>query len=229
METHKKVLWVSRYAPPVRAQIRALQQMFGWDVEIDREDIRNATDIRDRFERYGYHDLVMVTPLATIDHLCREGLRPLYARMVTTAPRPRQKPDLAFRRQEYWFAGFQRVEDVWLDLRPVTPIRRRHVLRFTENPLRDAERSEIMRLLGEPKISDDVESFRDGDDLLARYRASGADDLLVVASHSVLDQLAERRVFPLVAEFSEGEFQALRRCYGLEMRFIELTDSPVQP
>lgn len=230
METRKKVLWVSRKdQSPLRAQIALLRRMFGSDVEIDHLDIRNALQIRDRFERYGYHDLVTVTPLATIDHVCCEGLRPLYADMVTAAPQKGRQPDLEFRGQRFWFAGFRRVEDVWLDVQEVEPSRRRHVIRFTGNPLRDAERSEIMRLLGEPQITDDVELFRDGDDLLARYRASGADDLLVVAPHSVFDQLAQQRIRPLVAEFTEGRFQRLARCTGLTMEFAELGDSPVRP
>ena len=115
-----KILWVSRHAS-LLVQRAALQAVFGADCEVVHRDIGNAGAVAAEYRRGGYTDLVCVVPMATLDHICREGLNPLWAEMVETPTSDGRAPDLAFGAKKFWFTGFKRVKGMGLDLVPVEP------------------------------------------------------------------------------------------------------------
>jgi hypothetical protein len=64
--------------------------------------------------------------------------------------------------------------------------------------------AELRRLFGEDVvIEQDPKPFDSVDDILNRFRQSGADELLVVAPLSVIAQLVQRGVKPLWAEMEQ--------------------------
>ncbi len=97
--------------------------------------------------------------------------------------------------------------------------------------------AELRRLFGEDVvIEQDPKPFDSVDDILARFRASGADELLIVAPLSVIAQIVQRGVKPLWAEMQacspdEAEVEAAGRYYrfvrfrriaGIEIKFEEV-------
>jgi len=63
--------------------------------------------------------------------------------------------------------------------------------------------SELKRLFGDDvEIIQDPQPFSSADDIIERFRASGADELLVVAPLSVIAQLVQRGIKPLWAEMA---------------------------
>ena len=99
--------------------------------------------------------------------------------------------------------------------------------------------TELKRLFGDDvEIIKDPQPFSSADDIIERFRASGADELLVVAPLSVIAQLVQRGIKPLWAEMEavsnpeEAEteasgryyrFRRFRRIVGVEIKFEDLT------
>jgi len=99
--------------------------------------------------------------------------------------------------------------------------------------------SELKRLFGDDvEIIQDPKPFDNADDIINRFRASGADELLVVAPLSVVAQLVQRGIKPLWAEMevvsspedAEVEvagryyrFVRFRRISGVEIKFEEVS------
>jgi len=100
--------------------------------------------------------------------------------------------------------------------------------------------AELRRLFGEEVvIEQDPKPFDSADDILNRFRASGADELVIVAPLSVIAQIVQRGVKPLWAEMEvcspdEAEVEAagrhyrfvrFRRIVGIEIKFEEVSPS----
>ena len=101
----------------------------------------------------------------------------------------------------------------------------------------------LERLFGEVEIIQDPKPFDSADDILSRFHASGADEIVVVAPLSVIAALTQRGIKPLWAEMelvndpSQAEveaagryyrFRRFRRVIGIEIRFEELTEGGEQ-
>jgi len=216
------ILWVSQH-PPVPAQVVALREMYGpafGGIVHSRE--RNAQSVAREFWSGSYRDLVAVVPLATLDHLCREGLQPLWAEMVGT-PQAGRKPDLDFRGMRLWFVGYKRVRGVTLELAPADPQPRTRILRVTRHSASSEEIAELRRLFGGGvAVEDDSRPFSDGREILDRVARAGADDLLVVAPYSVMDQIVRGGRKPLWAKVVGGRFVSLHRVQGVRIDFEEV-------
>lgn len=219
-----RILWVSRHAP-LAVQVRELVVMFGADCEVVHRDIPNSAQLAAEFNRGGYADLVCVVPLATLDHICREGLKPLWADMVETTPADGREPDLAFGGKMFWFTGFRRVTGVSLDLVAVESrgdVRR--VLRVTRHSMQEAEFSELQRLFGMAR-GDVVTCAVDRIDervVVDLARREGADEVVLVAPYSVFDALCRRCKSPLYAVVIDGVFVSLHRVQGVTIKFEEV-------
>jgi len=99
----------------------------------------------------------------------------------------------------------------------------------------ESQIAELRRLFGEDVvIEQDPQPFDSVDDILNRFRQSGADELLVVAPLSVIAQLVQRGVKPLWAEMEQVtdpslaeteaagryyRFVRFRRITGIEIKF----------
>lgn len=108
------VLWVSRHTP-LRSQVTELRRLFGPDttVEQDNRPFDSAEEIARRYREGGYDDLVVVAPLSVLDHLCRMGLRPLWAEMVEEGDPA--KVEVRARGAGYRFDRFRRVKRVTVE------------------------------------------------------------------------------------------------------------------
>ncbi len=212
------VLWVSQH-PPLPSQERELKRLYGPDTRVVHSREGNAQAVAREFRSGGYRDLVAVVPLATLDYLCREGLKPLWAEMVET-PQEGRKPDLDFRGKRLWFTGFKRVGGVTLELAPAQPESRTRILRATRHPASREELADIRRLFGERvEVVEDDRPFRDGREVLDWAARAGADDLLVVAPYSVMDQIVQSGRKPLWARIVGGRFDSLHRVQGIRIDF----------
>ncbi|HNU76171.1 MAG TPA: hypothetical protein PKL88_00440 [bacterium] len=103
----KKILWLSRHEP-LPFQAAELERLFG-EVEI-RQDVnpfKNAEEIKQRFERGGYDDLVVVAPLWVIFYLTELGVYPLWADMQEVSFG--EKFHLTFNGRFYLFNRFKRI------------------------------------------------------------------------------------------------------------------------
>ena len=77
----KEILWLSRHRPLPR-QYAELRRLFGEVlVHHDADAFASAEDIKKRFDKGGYDDIVVVAPLWVIAHLLNLGIKPLYAQM----------------------------------------------------------------------------------------------------------------------------------------------------
>lgn len=227
----KRILWVSRHSPfGVVRQIETLKGMYGADCEVVHRDIPNSAMIATEYKRGDYSDLVCVVPLAGLDHICREGLQPLWAEMVESQPADGRAPDLDFRGKRFWFDRYRRVRGVSLELdRPVGSDETYTVgvLRATRHPATPEEVSALERALTGDRtyhveLIESPQSFRDGREILDRMRREGASELLIVAPYSVIDQVVRAGVYPLWAEFADRRFVALHRVVGVKIDFEEL-------
>ena len=103
-----------------------------------------------------------------------------------------------------------------------------------------SQEAELKRLFGDNVvIEQDPEPFSSVEDIISRFQASGADELLVVAPLSVIAQLVQRGIKPLWAEMEvvqnpdEAEVEAAGRYYrfvrfrriaGIEIKFEDVKE-----
>lgn len=96
---------------------------------------------------------------------------------------------------------------------------------------------ELERLFGPVELIHDPESFTTADKIVEKFRKSGADEMVIVAPLSVIDQLVQRGIRPLYAEMTqvhEGQydvdvngrkfiFQRFTRIVGIKVEKEELS------
>ena len=222
-----KILWISRHAPyGVRAQMDALRGMFGDDVQVVHKDIPNAQAAAREFHQGGYTDVAAVVPMATLAHLVREGLHPLWSEMGQEPPQDGRAPDLQFRGTRFWFAGFKRVQGLSLELAPVvqdhTVLR---VLRVTRHEPSNTEVRALKDAFGEG-VTNTTVNIQFGRDPVATLRQEmareNAQEALVVAPYGVYDQLVKSGLRPLYAKMEGGRFVSLHRLMGVRLQLEDL-------
>lgn len=116
----KKVLWVSQHTMQ-GVQMGALRRMYGSDVRVD-EDTRpfdNAQTIIKRFRDGGYDDVIVVAPYSVLDHMCKLGLKPLWA--LAEQVFDAKQADWSVKGRHYRFLGFSRVQELKLVLEDLGP------------------------------------------------------------------------------------------------------------
>jgi len=102
----------------------------------------------------------------------------------------------------------------------------------------ESQVKELRRLFGDDVIVEqDPQPFSSADDIVNRFRESGADELVIVAPLSVIAQVVQRGIKPLWAEMqqvdnkSEAETEAAGRFYrfvrfrriaGIEIKFEDV-------
>jgi hypothetical protein len=107
MNQVKKILWLSRHQP-LAVQIAELERMFGRiDVRQDVNPFNNAQEIKQRFERGGYDDLVVVAPLWLILKLTEFGIKPLWAEMLPVGKT--EEYHICYNGRFYFFNRFRRI------------------------------------------------------------------------------------------------------------------------
>lgn len=91
------------------------------------------------------------------------------------------------------------------------------------NPL-EKQKEELKRIFGEVEILIDTQPFSNADDVITRFKAANADEMVTVAPLSVIDQLCQRGVQPLFAEMEvvqDGEYDVVAA--GRKYKFLKFT------
>lgn len=220
-----RILWISQH-PPLEIQKRELKNLFGAETEIVHRSWRNAQRIASRFRADNYTDIVCVVPLATLDHICRQGVNPLWAQM-SEEPVGGREPDLSLPDgREFWFDSFKRVREVGLEEEPEKAKRndkQYRILRMTQHRPSQSEIDELKRIFGsEVQVDTDQHEFEDAQEVRERFQASGADELVLVAPYSVYKDLCQEGIEPLRAEYDGTEFRGFYRVTGLKLKLEEL-------
>lgn len=97
------------------------------------------------------------------------------------------------------------------------------MFRCTRHPASSSEFAAYREAFGQAVAAvEDTRPFRDGREVLERFQRARADELLVVAPYSVIDQLVRGGIKPLWAEFVDNRFVALHRVQGVRIDFQEL-------
>lgn len=111
----KRILWMSRHEPH-EAQLAELRRLFGDDVVVEQESrpFDSAEAIARRYRSGRCDDLVVVAPLSVLDHLCRMGLKPLWAESVEEND-PARVHFSGARGQGFRFVRFRRVKRLTLE------------------------------------------------------------------------------------------------------------------
>ena len=106
-----KLLWLSENHKPLPVQKEWLRRRFG-EVEIfeDVNSFKNAREIKRRYDAGGYDEILVVAPLSVIDHLCRLGIKPLYAEMKEV--KKFEKWDLVYNGRYYRFITIKRIAGI---------------------------------------------------------------------------------------------------------------------
>ena len=71
---HKKILWLSRFAPAQGKQTVELRRLFGYDVVPTHRDIPNAERAAEFFRNNGFDAVVAVVPEAVFERLSAQDL-----------------------------------------------------------------------------------------------------------------------------------------------------------
>lgn len=96
---------------------------------------------------------------------------------------------------------------------------------------------ELERLFGPVELLHDSESFTTADRIVEKFRRSGAQEMVIVAPLSVIDQLVQRGIRPLYAEMTQVHdglydvavngrkfiFQRFTRIVGIKIEKEELS------
>jgi len=112
----KKILWVSRHdiLPSQRAE---LNRLFG-EVEVrkDPRPFSSAEEIKERFQKGGYDEIVVVAPLSVIARLTELEIRPLWAEMEQCDP---SEAEVEAAGRWYRFRGFKRIKGIRIEFEEV--------------------------------------------------------------------------------------------------------------
>lgn len=91
------------------------------------------------------------------------------------------------------------------------------------NPL-EKQKEELKRIFGEVEILIDTQPFSNADNIVDRFFAAKADEMVVVAPLSVIDQLCQRGIQPLFAEMEvvqNDEYDVVAA--GRKYKFLKFT------
>lgn len=106
---YKKIIWFSRH-PAMESQKRELERLFG-QVEVIQysKTFASAQELVRVYKELQGEDLVVVAPLSVIDHLCRQGLKPLWAEMEIVK---REDAEMEASGRFFRFKEFKRIKKI---------------------------------------------------------------------------------------------------------------------
>jgi len=116
-----KILWVSRHKA-LLSQIAWLRERFG-EIEIVFSPITvgpnpapSAQQVVSLMRQLGCREVVVVAPLSVIDHICRLGVKPLWAEMQQVGP---EEAEVEVAGRFYRFVRFRRIRRLALEFEEV--------------------------------------------------------------------------------------------------------------
>lgn len=227
-----KIAWYGPEAPdgnpsrPTPRQLAALQSRFGVaPSDIDpRGQLRNAAAGVADFRRSGADDLVVIAPLAVLDHVLREGVRPIWSGAEVV---DRSHPEAEWEVKGRWFrfTEFKRLTGLELKTEPAQPLRAKRpavVAWLTRHTCDAAQRTALQALYGPGVVvkphAGELGNARGTMGIIA---GMNADDVVIVAPLSLIDELTKLAggTGPLHGVMKDGRFVEFRRVIGLELQY----------
>ena len=200
----KKIIWFSQH-DPLQKQIVELEGLFG-QVEIVRDTgtFSDADHVVRRYIKSKAVEIVAVAPLHSIDQITKRGIYPLYAEM---APAVGENHDVIARGKKFTFNRFTRIKKIKIIKEELKPDKTflKKIMWFSRHEPIQKQIDELNRLFGQVGVIIDPNPISSADDIIDRFKKSGADDLGVVAPLSVIQQLTKQEIFPLRAEMKPGK------------------------
>lgn len=220
----KKIFWCAQHQPIARQKIE-LKKIFGQDVQIWHQWIRNARQIADAFRKSGALEIVLLSPLATMEHVLKQGLFPLWVETEQVAPDHPQAEIGPIKSRWFRFVKFSRLRAIGLEyekkLQPLKKVGR--ILWLSRHEIQTETKAEIRRLYGETEIRKVVHqgNWMDARKISQLLKDEQAGDVVLVAPLSVFDALCKQGIKPIQVKLSQGH-QTLRRVKRLRKEFEEL-------
>lgn len=200
----KKIIWFSQYEP-LQKQIVELERLFG-QVEIVRDTgtFSDSDHVVRRYIKSRAVEIVAVAPLHSINQITKRGIYPLYAEM---APTIGENHDVIARGKKFTFDRFTRVKKIKIIKEELEPNKTflKKIIWLSRHELIQKQIDELNRLFGQVGMIIDPNPISSADDIIDRFKKSGADDIGVVAPLSIIQGLTEQGIFPLRAEMKSGK------------------------
>jgi hypothetical protein len=218
-----KIAWFGP-APATPRQEAELRRLFGDTCVTDfRGQLRNAAYAVADFRVSGADDLVVIAPLAVLDHLLHEGLRPLWAEAAECAASHPER-EWAVKGKHFRFVGFRRLAGVELTTEVAKPLPARRpatVAWLSRHAVLPGQFDALRRLYGsDVRVRQHAAELRDAREAMEVVRRLGGDDVLLVGPLSLHDALAKLAgVGPLRAIMEGDRFVEFRRVTGLKLQF----------
>lgn len=199
-------------------------RLFGPDTMVEhRGEARNGEHVARDFARSGATECVIVAPLAVLEHVLKEGIRPLWSEMTECKT---DDPQVDVRLPDgrcFRFVGFKRLTALELEyeskLEPLGSERPAVVAWLSQHAPRTESLQDLRRLYGDDvEIRQDSRPLKDGKDAIARIRSMQAVDTVLVAPLSIFDALCKQGIHPIQSKLERGRV-VLRRVLGLRMEF----------
>ncbi len=221
-----KIAWYSRY-PSTARQEAELKRLFGDDTELEhRGSPRNGEQLARDFQHSGADECVIVAPLAVLEHVTSQGIRPLWSDMAECDESHPEKDVHLPDGRCFRFVEFRRLTTVELEyadkLEPFGKERPAKIAWLSRHEPREESLRELGGLYGIPTdLYKDSKPFRNAEEIIACIKAVGATDTVLVAPLSVFDTLTKQGIHPIQPKLEDGRV-ILRRVLSLRMEFEDV-------
>lgn len=218
-----RIAWYGPGAATPR-QEAGLKELFGADTSIEfRGQIRNAEDGAADFRGSGCDDLVVIAPLAVLDHLLRQGIKPLWAE-AEVVPASHPEAEWEVKGRHYRFVCFKRLTALTLQSETPKPLRVASqpvkVAWFTRHRCDAAQLAALQAMYGtEVQVVHQSREIHGPQDVAQAMKRVGATDCVLVAPLSIFDGLCKLGIQPLRGLMDGQRFLEFRRVTGLELQF----------
>jgi len=222
----KKIAWYGPGAPSVR-QMALLHQRFPQIAIEYRGQAGNAARTAADYRGSCSDDLAVIAPRAVLEHLLREGLKPIWADAeLCEADHPER--DIGPLRDGRCFrsTGYRRLVEMRLETESPKPLpikgRVARVLALLRHDMPREEEDAVRRLYPSAAIVKDPRPFRGVQEISDRLVSANADDLLLVAPLSIFGELCRQGIRPLRGVMQGDRFERLERVVELREVFEQL-------
>lgn len=228
-QREERKMHIAWYGPAAQSarQGELLQVHFPQLVINYRGQAGNAARTVVDFRRSSADDLVMIAPRAVLEHVLREGVRPIWADAELCLPDHPERdigplPDGRCFRS----TGYRRLVEMSFQTEVPTPLpikgRVARVLALMSHIMSREEEDAIRALYPNATIIKDPRPFKGVPEIRERFAQANADDLLSVAPLSIFGELCGQGLQPLRGVMQVNRFLRLERVLALKEKFEPL-------
>jgi hypothetical protein len=228
MKMHR-IIWYSAF-PWTPRQLALLQTQFGADVKLVHGGlIKNAQALAGAFRKSGADDLVVIAPMAMLEALLREGIRPIWPE---SEPCGESHPERDIKTRDgrcFRSTGFSRLVELRLEQEEPKALKvsrppAKVLWAVREHRPETSAMVNLTDLYGaDVQVDIHPQGFTQGGHraIAEEFRQGRYNDLVVVAPLPVFEGLTALGILPLKVTL-EGRTQRLSRVTGLTKRFEPL-------